>query len=340
MIWKIAVYSCALNIFVLSLQWTLVQGMDYRAFNFSHNEFYLIGFTDLKEYRQYLFIPFLVMFTFTLFANGIIIFVIVKENKLHAPMYILIGFIAALGFIQPIFLVPRMLISFLFNKNMIYRNECLVQTFCLHMAGCFQSSILVGMAVDRFFAIMFPLQYHDYVNFKTSLIFCLCIFFRNLICVVSMVGLLGPLYFCKSNEIYHCVCEHTSVVNLACGDLSKNYAAGTTAFGLVTSDCAFIVCSYIIIFVIIFRSPSGESRQKAIYTCSTHLMVLVVAFLSVVVAYVGYRVPTIPRDLRVLSTLGYLLFPNCFNPVIYGIRTKEIRIQVVKYLSSNKVDSY
>lgn len=314
--------------------------MDYKAFNFSYNEFHLIGFTDLKEYRQYLFIPFFVMFIFTLFANGIIIFVIVKESKLHAPMYILIGFIAALGFIEPIFLVPRMLISFLFNRNMIYRNECLVQMFCLHMAGLFQSSILVGMAVDRFFAIMFPLQYHDYVNLKSSLIFCLSLFLRNLLYVVSMVGLIGPLFFCKSNEIYHCVCEHTSVVNLACGDLTKNYMAGIIGFSLTSSDCVFIVCSYIVIFVIIFRSPSGESRQKAIYTCSTHLMVLFVAFFSVVVAFVGYRVPTIPRDLRVLCTLGYLLFPNCFNPVIYGIRTKEIRVQVVKYLSSNKVDSY
>ncbi len=314
--------------------------MDDRTFNFSYQEFYLIGFTDLKDYRRYLFIPFFVIFAFTLFANSIIILVIVKESKLHAPMYILIGFIAALGFIQPIFLVPRMLISFLFGKNMIYKDECLVQMFCLHMAGCFQSTILVGMAVDRFFAIVFPLQYHDYVNFKTSLIFCLSLFFRNLLCVVAMVGLIGPLYFCKSNVIYHCVCEHTSVVNLACGDVSKNYMAGTIAFSLITSDCVFIICSYIVIFVIIFRSPSSESRQKAIYTCSTHLMVMVLAFLSAVVVFVGYRVPTIPRDFRVLGTLSYLLLPNCFNPVIYGIRTKEIRVQIVKYLSSNKVDSY
>ncbi|XP_056118533.1 odorant receptor 114-1 [Rhinichthys klamathensis goyatoka] len=318
---------------------TLIQGMDVRTFNFSHQELYLIGFTDLQEYRQYLFIPFLVIFAFTLFANSIIMLVIVKESKLHAPMYILIGFMAALGFIQPIFLVPRMLISFLFGRNMIYKDECLVQTFCLHMAGCFQTSILVLMAVDRFFAIIFPLQYHDYVNVKTSIIFCLSFFFRNLLCVASMVGLIGPLYFCKSNVIYHCVCEHTSVVNTACGDVSKNHMAGTIAFIIVSCDCAVVICSYIVIFVIISRSPSGESRQKAILTCSTHLMVIALAFFCVLVAFVGYRVPTIPRDIRVLSTLSYHLIPNCFNPVIYGIRTKEIRVQVVKYLS-NKVESY
>lgn len=324
----------------MSSKQTLIQGMDDRTFNFSHKELYLIGFTDLQEYRRYLFFPFLAIFAFTLFANSIIILVIVKESKLHAPMYILIGLIATLGFIQPIFLLPRMLISFLFGRNMIYKDECLVQMFCLHMAGCFQTSILFLMAVDRFFAIIFPLQYHDYVNVKTSLIFCLSFFFRNLLCVLSMVGLIGPLYFCKSNMIYHCVCEHTSVVNLACGDVSKNHIAGTIAFIMISCDCAFVICSYIVIFVIIFRSPSGESRQKAILTCSTHLMVLGVAFFCVVVAFVGYRVPTIPRDIRVLSTLSYHLIPNCFNPVIYGIRTKEIRVQIVKYLSPHKVESY
>ncbi|XP_067307671.1 odorant receptor 114-1 [Pseudorasbora parva] len=314
--------------------------MDDKTFNFSHKELYLIGFTDLQEYRPYLFIPFLIIFAFTLFANSVIMLVIVKESKLHAPMYILIGFIAALGFIQPIILVPRMIISFLFGRNMIYKDECLVQTFCLHMAAFFQSTILALMAVDRFFAIVFPLQYHDYVNFKTSLILSLLFFFRNLLCVVSMVSLIGPLHFCKSNVIYHCVCEHTSVVNAACGDVSKNHMAGTIAFILVSCDCAFVICSYIVIFVIIFRSPSDESRQKAILTCSTHLMAIAVAFFCVVVAFVGYRVPTIPRDIRVLSTLSYHLIPNCFNPVIYGIRTKEIRVQVVKYLSYNKVESY
>ncbi|XP_073673589.1 odorant receptor 114-1 [Garra rufa] len=314
--------------------------MDDRTFNFSHKEIYLIGFTDLQEYRRYLFLPFFVIFAFTLSANSIIMLVIVKESKLHAPMYILIWFAAALGFIQPICLLPRMLISFLFGRNMIYREECLVQMFCLHMSGCFQSTVLVGMAVDRLFAIIFPLQYHDYVNLKSSLIFCLSLFFRNLLFAVSLVSLVGPLYFCKSNVIYHCVCEHTSVVNLACGDVSKNYVAGISGFALACSDCIFVVFSYIVIFVIIARSPSGESRQKAIYTCSTHLMVLVVAMTCVVIAFVGYRVPTISKDLRVLGTLSYLLLPNCLNPVIYGIRTKEIRVQVVKYLYSKKVASY
>ncbi|XP_056330534.1 odorant receptor 114-1 [Danio aesculapii] len=314
--------------------------MDDKTFNISYQEFYLIGFTDLQDYRRYLFIPFFLIFAFTLFTNSIIILVIVKESKLHAPMYILIGFVAALGFLQPIFAIPRILISFLFGRNMIYKSECLVQMFCLHMAGCFQSTVLVGMAVDRFFAIIFPLQYHYYVNLKTSLIFCLALFLRNLVVVVSMVGLIAPLQFCKTNIIYHCVCEHTSVVSIACGDVSKNYAAGTVAFSIVTGDCVFIMCSYIVIFVIIFRSPPGESRQKAINTCSTHLMVMAVAYFSCVVAYVGYRVSSIPRDIRVLCTMSYLLFTNFFNPVIYGIRTKEIKAQIGKYLSRNKVDSY
>lgn len=314
--------------------------MGDRSVNFSFTEFQLIGFTDLKAYRPLLFIPFCIILVYTLFANGILIIIIAKERKLHAPMYILIGLIAALGFFVPIYFIPRMLVGFLWEMNTITRHECLIQMFCLHFSACFQSTILLGMAVDRYFAIIYPLRYSDFVNLTNSLIFFAILSIRNALSIIAMVGLVVPLTFCRTNLIYHSFCEHTSVVNLACNDITKNYLALTVSFGITSADCLLIFCSYVIIFVVIFRSPSGESRHKAIHTCTTHIMTIVIAYISVTAAFVGYRVATIPRDARILTSTMYHLVPAICNPVIYGLRTKEIRTQIVKCFKCNKIATY
>ncbi|XP_056329023.1 olfactory receptor 52B4 [Danio aesculapii] len=306
----------------------------------SFTDFQLIGFTDLKGYRPLLFIPFFIILIYTLLANGILMTVIAKHRKLHAPMYILIGLIAVLGFFVPIYFIPRMLVGFAWEMNTITRHECLIQMFCLHFSGCFQSSILLGMAVDRFFAIVYPLRYNDFVNLTNSLIFCVVLSIRNAISIIAMVGLVVPLTFCRTNLIYHSFCEHTSVVNLACNDITKNYLALTVAFGITSADCVLIFCSYVIIFVVIFCSPSGESRHKAIHTCTTHLMTIVIAYISVTAAFVGYRVSTIPRDARIVTSTLYHLVPAICNPIIYGLRTTEIRTQIVKSFKCNKMTSH
>ncbi|XP_030633794.1 olfactory receptor 52D1-like [Chanos chanos] len=311
--------------------------MDTKASNFSYDVFYLTGFSNLQPYRALLFIPFFFIFLYTLTANGILIVIIATQRKLHAPMYLLILAIALLCIAIPVIVVPKMLVSVLLNLNAISRKGCLIQLFTIHCTGCFQSTILLGMAIDRCFAICFPLRYNDFVNVRNSLIFASLFTLRNTLVIGVETVMLGLKPFCKTDIIYHCFCEYTSVVNIACGDLSQNYIAGVVAFCMPTIDCVFIMISYIVIFVVIFKSPSGDSRQKAIHTCSTHLMTLSVAYFSVVIVFVGYRVSTIPQDIRVLTSFMYLLVPCMTNPVIYGVRTKEIRIHVVKFLKCNRI---
>ncbi|XP_063060727.1 olfactory receptor 52Z1P-like [Engraulis encrasicolus] len=313
--------------------------MDYRPGNNSHKVFYLTGFTSLGEHRRLLSIPFLFLLLYMTAANGIVTFVIATQKKLHEPMYLLIGSLTLTCFFFPMFILPRMVISFASGRNDVRKEECLIQMFLVHWCGCFQSSILLQMAVDRFFAICWPLRYHSIVNLRNSIIFTAALAFRNTLTIVVKVGLFIPLTFCHTDTIYHCLCEHTSLVKLGCGNVLRNYMAGTVAFALTTSDCILIALTYIIVFIVIFTNPSGESRQKAIHTCTTHLTVICVAYSSVLVAFIGYRVPTVPPDLKVLSSLGYLLIPSSCNPIIYGMRTKEIKVHVIQLFKSDKVDS-
>uniref|UniRef100_A0A8C1V0X8 Odorant receptor, family A, subfamily 112, member 1 n=1 Tax=Cyprinus carpio TaxID=7962 RepID=A0A8C1V0X8_CYPCA len=300
--------------------------MGDRSVNFSFTEFQLIGFTDLKAYRPLLFIPFCIILVYTVFANGILIIIIAKERKLHAPMYILIGLIAALGFFAPIHFIPRMLVGFLWEMNTITRHECLIQMFCLHFFACFQSTIVLGMAVDRYFAIIYPLRY--------TLLFTLI---RSGTIMFTLVALAAPLSFCESNVIHHCYCDHMALVSLACDSISKNNAMGLVVIiCFVGIDISVIFFSYVKILHVVLGAAAGEDRWKAFHTYGTHLMVMMCFYFVGSITFLSrnLNIP-IPVDVNTFLGVMYIVFPASVNPIIYGVRTKEIRNALLKMFKTN-----
>ncbi|XP_016430733.1 olfactory receptor 56B4-like, partial [Sinocyclocheilus rhinocerous] len=215
------------------------------------------------EWRPFLFIRFFLIFLLAITANSILIYLIKSQKSLHSPMYVLIGVMAVLNLILPIFFVPNiMLLSFLFNWGGISLTGCLIQMFGIHFVGAFQSTLLLWMALDRYFAICKPLNYHKYMEIAnfSKLVFVPLI--RNGFLMVTIVSLAGKLTFCR-NIIDHCLCEHMALVQLACGDISVNNIVGLlSAFIIPTTHFILITISYIVIFTSVFRS--GKAHFKAI----------------------------------------------------------------------------
>ncbi|XP_069046892.1 olfactory receptor 52K1-like [Lepisosteus oculatus] len=312
----------------------------YQGGNFSHTEFLLIGFHELKEQRWLLFFPFCLMFMLSTVANSALIFVITAQRSLHSPMCVLIGAMACVDLSLPVFFVPKMLLSLLFNWDAISLLGCLVQMFFIHFVGSFQSSILLWMALDRYAAICIPLRYNEYTNTSSSLKFIVAAVLRNGIFILVIVILAGNLPYCSSNVIDHCFCEHMALVSVANGSTVINSSVGLGAvFCVTTLDFVCIVVSYGKIFISVFKTTTGKSSRKAIHTCTTHIIVMCVTYFSAMTAFFTYRVKnSISPNIRVLISTMYLLFPSCFNPIIYGIRTKEIREQILKLIKRTKVD--
>ncbi|XP_006628016.2 olfactory receptor 52E8-like [Lepisosteus oculatus] len=311
----------------------------FQGGNFSHTEFLLIGFYELEEQRWLLFFPFLLMFMLSTVANSALIFVIRTQRSLHSPMCVLIGAMAFVDLSMPTIFIPKMLLSFLFNWNGISLLGCLIQMFFVHFVGSFQSSILLWMALDRYAAICIPLRYNDFMNLSNFLKFTVVTILRNCTFVVIVVVLAGNLPYCSSNVIDHCFCEHMALVSMACGSTVTNSIVGLVAvFCITTVDCVCIVISYVKIFYSIFIKASGKSSRKAIHTCTTHIIVMCVSYTCTITAYLSYRVKnSIPPNIRVLISIIHILIPCCFNPIIYGLRTKEIREQLVKLVQAPRI---
>ncbi|KAF3693429.1 Olfactory receptor 52N2 Olfactory receptor OR11-57 [Channa argus] len=298
----------------------------------SHQIFILNGFNNLGALRPILFIPFSVMFIVSLSANSLLLFVVISQKSLHSPMYILIAGMAFVDLSLPLFFVPSMLLSFLFDWRGISLSGCLVQMFFVHLLGAFQSTLLLWMALDRYFAICTPLYYHENMALHRFLKFVIPLVIRNVFIVSVVVTLAGKLSFCFSNVIDHCFCEHMALVELACGSTAVNSLVGLVSVFLIpVADFIFISASYIIIFSSVLSS--GKSGVKALHTCVTHIVVMTVSLIIILVAFLSYRIRNnLPAAFRVFFSVMYLFFPSCFNPIIYGVRTTEIRQQIHKTL--------
>ncbi len=307
------------------------------AQNLSFSEFRLIGFYSLGEWRPFLFIPFFLMFLFAITANSILIYLIKTQKSLHSPMYILIGVMAGVDLIMPIFFVPNMLLSFLFSWSGISLTGCLIQMFGIHFIGALQITLLFWMALDRYFAICKPLYYHKYMEIPNFVKFVFAPVIRNGLLIVTMVSLAGRQSFCATNVIDHCFCEHMALVQLACGDITINNIVGLlAAFFIAAADFILITVSYAVMFISVLKS--GKVHMKAFNTCITHLIVLSVSLTTALISFLSYRIRNnMSSNNRIFISIIYLFFPSCLHPLIYGWRIKEIRQTFLKFINNSKV---
>ncbi|XP_039602294.1 olfactory receptor 51E2-like [Polypterus senegalus] len=314
---------------------------DLQKHNFSYSNFILIGFPGFLEKRQLLFIPFCLLFILSISSNSVIIHTIRTGHTLQSPMYILICTIAAVDLSIPMTFAPKMLLAFLFDWNEISLIGCLVQMFFVHLTSSFQSTVLLVMALDRYVAICSPLRYNDYINNSTLLKMSIAALIRNSIFIIIFTIPAGYLTFCTSNVIEHCYCDHMSLVSLACDNTLKNNIMGLAAIIFVAGvDLIFIFFSYFKIFHAVLRTASGKGRQKAIHTCSTHLIVILMGYLLALCSFLAYRIRnSVSTDTHILVSVLYLMLPSCFNPIIYGVRTKEIREQILQKMKGGKMCS-
>ncbi|XP_018608550.1 putative olfactory receptor 52P1 [Scleropages formosus] len=310
---------------------------EYTVRNLSYTDFILIGFSGPREWRQLLFIPFFIIFVISVITNIILMSIILSNRVLHSPMCLLICAMSFVDLTIIICCVPHMLFSLLLNWNHISLLGCLVQMFFVHAGGGLQSTIFMWMALDRYFAICAPLRYNEHMSCSAFLKFVLVPVLRNVIFVLAVISLAGSLSYCQSNEIDHCFCEHMALVTLACGSIRINNILGLAGtFCVPAVDFLLVTASYIKIFVSVFRS--GKSSQKALSTCITHIMVITVSLIFVLTSYLSYRGSSnFSSNIRAVISTMYLLIPGCFNPVIYGIRTKEIRLHMMKALKCGKI---
>ncbi|XP_041116085.1 olfactory receptor 52E4-like [Polyodon spathula] len=304
------------------------------------NTFILIGFPGLESYQHWLTIPFSVMYILAIIGNILLICIVKLEPNLHTPMYTFLCVLAMVDIGLCTSTIPKMLQMFWQKDSTISFEGCFIQMFFIHVLSSLESSTLAAMAYDRYVAIYNPLLYTTILT-KGKMAKIMGVLFARCFILAGLVPVLASMLpYCSANTIQHCFCEHMAVAKLACKDITMNsYYSLAVAFVIAGTDITFIIFTYAVILRAVSKLGSKAARVKAFNTCGSHLFVIMYFYTTTLFTFVTYRFgKNIPPRIHVMFAVLYLLVPPMLNPIVYGVKTKEIRQGFQKHFLRKKIN--
>ncbi|XP_017559764.1 olfactory receptor 52D1-like [Pygocentrus nattereri] len=310
--------------------------MENLTFNSPYLQLEGMAVSEQTLYPTFLF--FLIFYLLIMVANIGIILLITMERSLHEPMYILFCNLPFNDAFGNSVIVPRLL-GDLFkptSERYISYTDCVAQAFCFHMYVAASHTVLMVMAFDRYVAICNPLHYTTIMTTKMVAKLTASAWGVALLCVSILLALTIRLNHCGT-LIVNPFCDNASLFKLACENPYINNVYGLTyTAALLGSSLGYIVLTYAKITAVCINRKNKTLNSKALKTCSTHLTVYLIMWMSGFTMIILHRFSGY-AEYRKGAALLFHVGPGILNPVIYALQSTEIRHALLKILYSKRV---
>ncbi|XP_002928244.2 olfactory receptor 8D1-like [Ailuropoda melanoleuca] len=295
-------------------------------------EFILEGLTDQPGLQLPLFFLFLLIYMVCMVGNLGLIFLIRISSQLHIPMYYFLSNLSFIDLCYSTVIIPKLLVSFVSEKNFTSFPECMAQLFFFCFFGIDDSYMLTAMAYDRYVAICNPLLYNVTMSHRICFLLVTSVYTVGAFGALVHTSYISSRSFCGTNIIHHYFCDILPLLDISC---SRDYTKELLVMILVGFNvfaCALaIFISYAFILSSILCIRSAEGRSKAFSTCSSHLAAIGVFNGSIIFMYFKPLTSDITQE-KVASVFYTTVIPM-LNPLIYSLRNKDVKESLKKVLN-------
>ncbi|XP_071984417.1 olfactory receptor 1J1-like [Engystomops pustulosus] len=297
----------------------------------------LMSLTINQETLSVLFIFFLLIYLMTVFSNFLILLLVVTCAHLHTPMYFFLGNLAFLDMSYSSVTAPRLLFHLSTHRWSMALQECKRQMFFLTYFASSEAYMLSTMSYDRYVAICRPLHYSQVMSWGTCSQMVTLVWFSGLIIPTFFIVFLKRLTFCGPNFIPNFFCDLPSLLQISCTDTTINVLVLFIVAGFLGIVC-FVTTfyPYVRIFRAVLRIGTSDGKSKAFSTCTSHLTVVLMYYVSVTFVYFVPNSSNFLTLNRVVSVI-YTLITPLLNPLIYSLRSKDLKAALQRALHIHRL---
>ncbi|XP_057565153.1 olfactory receptor 2G2-like [Hippopotamus amphibius kiboko] len=294
--------------------------------------FILVGFSDRPQLELVLFGVILFLYLMTLFGNSTIILVSFLDSKLHNPMYFFLSHLSFLDLCFTSSIIPQLLVNLGSSDKSITYGGCVVQLYVSLALGSTECVLLAVMSYDRYVAVCRPLHYAFVMHPRLCYILAFMAWLSGLATTLIQSTLTLQLPFCRHRQVDHFFCEVPVLIKLACVDTTFNQAELFVASVLfLVVPLSLILMSYGHIAQAVLKIKSAFGRRKAFGTCSSHLIVVIIFYGTIIFMYLQ-PAKSRSKDQGKFVSLFYTVVTPMLNPLIYTLRNKDVKAALKKIL--------
>ncbi|XP_069324856.1 olfactory receptor 8C8-like [Eulemur rufifrons] len=298
----------------------------------SVSQFILMGLTDQPELQLPLFFLLWVNYMVTVVGNLSLINLICLNSHLHTPMYFFIFNLAFIDLCYSFVLTPKMLTSFISERNIISFTGCMTQLFFFCFFVHSECLVLTAMAYDRYVAICEPLLYTVAMSPQSCSLLMFGSYLMGFAGAMVHTGCMIRLTFCDCNIINHYMCDIFPLLQLSCSSTYANELVSSVIGGtVVIVSSLIIIISYALILFNILHMSSAKGWSKAFSTCGSHIVTVGLFYGFGLLTHVKPSSAGSVGQGKFFSVFYTNVLPM-LNPLIYSLRNKDVKVALKKTL--------